>query len=337
MVEIRRMVRRGRRVVHGASAVYHVVNRIAFRRMVLDEQAKAVFLKMLRKQAVFAGVEVLAYCVMTNHFHILVRVPEPCEVDDGELMRRYRELYEAHCPASAADPDVLEKLLSEGGSRAEEWRKRLLDRMHRLSPFMAELKQRFTIWYNQNRNNQGTVWSERFRSTIVQDAPEFAAPVAAYIDLNPVRAELVKDPAEYGYSSYGHAMRGDRSAQSTLTALYHGLRSWAEAIKSYRILLFGKGSEAKGTLHKDTGLINSQRAAMVIADGGKLSWAEYLRTRVGYFTRGGILGSVDFVEGLADSLDAAQEKVRRISRRAHELRGLGGEMRALGAVNRGLV
>lgn len=286
---------RGRRLVHGQSAVYHVVNRIALSSMILNDEVKGQFVRMMRRQAAFAGVEVLAHCVMTNHFHLLVRVPEPKEIDDAELLQRYRALYSHNCPFSAPDPDVLEGLLKEGGDDADAGRKRLMARMHRLSPFVSELKQRFSIWFNKNRHNKGTVWSERFRSIIVEDSPEFTAPVAAYIDLNPVRAKLVEDPSEYSFSSYGAAMIGDRIARDGLEVLYNGKLGWRRALEAYRVLLYGKGSRSKGSVEGDQGLIDASRAKEIVDSGGKLSWAEYLRMRVGYFSRGGILGSSAFV------------------------------------------
>ena len=194
--------------------------------MILDDHAKGQFVKMMWKQAAFAGVKVLSYCVMTNHFHVLARVPEPYEISDKELLRRYRILYGNNAPFSAADPDVLETMLEQGGEEVDELRKRLVARMHNLPSFVSELKQRFSIWYNKNRKNSGTVWSERFRSIIFEDAPEYTAPIAAYIDLNPVRAQIVDDPSDYTYSSYGAAMQvNDNNAREGLVSLYHCVKS----------------------------------------------------------------------------------------------------------------
>ena len=61
------------------------------------------------------------------------------------------------------------------------------------------------------------------------------------------------------------------------------------------MLLYGKGAQSKANPDKDKGVIDSERAQQVIRDGGKLSWAEYLRMRVGYFTRCGALGSSEFI------------------------------------------
>ena len=286
---------RSRLLARGVSAVYHVVNRAALQSMILDDEAKAVFVRQMWRQAAFAGVEVLSYCVMTNHFHILVRIPKPADLTDTELMRRYRILYGEHCPHSAPEPDVMEHLLKEGGSDADVWRRRLHARMHRLSPFISELKQRFSIWFNKHRDNRGTVWSERFKSLIIEDNPEYTAPIAAYIDLNPVRAQMVSDPSDYLFSNYGQLMRGNRSA--SLASLYQGSLPSLEALKAYRVLLFGKGRLAKTQNFDSTGKIDSLLAETVLRRGGALSWAEVLKIRIGYFTRGSVLGSTDFVQG----------------------------------------
>ena len=268
--------------------------------MILDKTCKGQFVRMMWRQAAFAGVEMLSYCVFTNHFHLLVRVPEPHEISDSELLRRYRILYSKNVPFSAADPDVLETMLEQGGEEADELRDRLIARMHDLSAFMSELKQRFSIWYNKNRRSSGTVWSERFRSIFIEDSLEFTAPMAAYVDLNPVRAKIVEDPSDYAFSSYRAAMQvNDNNVREGLVSLYHCAMGWRSAIRSYRVLLYGKGAQSKANPAEDKGMIDSERAQQVIRDGGKLSWAEYLRMRVGYFTRGGALGSSKFIESLS--------------------------------------
>ena len=58
-----------------------------------DDRAKEVLRKVLWQVADFCGVEVLTYCIMSNHFHVLVRVPVLDELSDAELMRRYKVLY----------------------------------------------------------------------------------------------------------------------------------------------------------------------------------------------------------------------------------------------------
>ena len=57
---------------------------------------------------------------------------------------------------------------------------------------MKLLKQRFTQWFNRQRGRKGTLWEERFKSVLVEGTGEVLATMAAYIDLNPVRAGIVK-------------------------------------------------------------------------------------------------------------------------------------------------
>jgi putative transposase len=112
--------------------------------------------------------------------------------------------------------------LRAGGKDAEEWREKLRRRMGDVSVFMRELKQRFAIWYNHKHRNQGTIWSDRFKSVIVEPSREAMVKVAAYIDLNPVRAELVSDPAEYRFCSYAAALGGEKQVRAGYEMIYLG-------------------------------------------------------------------------------------------------------------------
>jgi len=57
------------------AATYHLVSRIVERQFHLHEEEKEVFVELMRLYEDFCGVHVLSYCVMSNHFHILVEVP----------------------------------------------------------------------------------------------------------------------------------------------------------------------------------------------------------------------------------------------------------------------
>ena len=62
--------RRPRMLLEGEDAVYHVVTRTSRRRYWFKAREKEFFVKQLWRQAVFCGVDVLAYCVMSNHVHL---------------------------------------------------------------------------------------------------------------------------------------------------------------------------------------------------------------------------------------------------------------------------
>ena len=57
------------------SALYHTLSRIVDRQYLLDRKGKEQFVRYMRMYEAFSGVRVLTYCIMSNHFHILVEVP----------------------------------------------------------------------------------------------------------------------------------------------------------------------------------------------------------------------------------------------------------------------
>ena len=291
---------RGRHLINGERAVYHVMSRTSCGQRLFGDGEKAMFVRQMRRQAAFCGVEVLAYCVMGNHFHLLVEVPEKRELSDEELLRRYRVLYGERQPPSAPKPEVLEAWLKEDGEIGRELRERLLARMHDLSAFVRELKQRFGIWYNQTHKNKGTIWADRFKSVIVERSAEALSTVAAYIDLNPVRAQLAGDPADYRFCSYARAMGGDAECRRGYERVFCLERAWEDLIPGYRVILYGKGHGSKGAAGKDHGVIDPERVEAVIRAGGKVPLPELLRLRVRYFSDATALGSKAFLSRVGD-------------------------------------
>jgi putative transposase len=77
--------------------------------------------------------------------------------------------------------------------------------MNDISIFFKELKGRFAQWYNRRHRRYGALWAERFKSLLLEGGRAVAT-VAAYIDLNPVRAALCADPKDYRYGSYAEAL-----------------------------------------------------------------------------------------------------------------------------------
>lgn len=80
-------------------------------------------------------------------------------------------------------------------------------RMHDLSEFMKSLLQRFARWFNAKQQRSEMLWEERYKSVIVEDGLATKTMVAC-IDLNPMRARIVKVPEDYRCSSYGEAIGG---------------------------------------------------------------------------------------------------------------------------------
>ena len=59
----------------------------------LDDDEKTRAVELLRRVEEFSGVIVLAYAIMSNHFHIFIYVPEPEDIGDEEILRRINALY----------------------------------------------------------------------------------------------------------------------------------------------------------------------------------------------------------------------------------------------------
>ena len=287
-------------------AYYHCISRIVDRRFVLEAREKEIFVRMMRGYEAYCGVRIITFCVMSNHFHILLEVPRRPSNEllptDAELTERLRK---AQCSFGASTlAQRLEMLRACGDhQRAEELRERFFSTMWDVSYFMRVLKQRFSQWYNRAHDRKGTLWEERFRSVLVE--PDLALRVVAcYIDLNPVRAGLVNDPKEYRWCGYAEAVAGVKESLEAISFVMVGFTTSSSSISkrlaAYRCQLFEaggistRGNEASGRERRgfSAGQVESVRLA-----GGNLGVGETLRCRIRHFTEGLVLGSVEFVEG----------------------------------------
>jgi REP element-mobilizing transposase RayT len=254
-----------------------------------DETAREMFRRQMWQIAEFCGVQILTYAVLSNHFHILVLVPRAVAVSDNELLRRYKLLHPQPTKYQVAKLDVLEKKLVAGDDDMRAWRQRQFALMGDVSQFMKLLKQRFSVWFNHAHQRYGTLWSERFKSVLVENGPVLRA-VAAYIDLNPVRAGLVADPKDYRFCGYAEAVAGNKKLRQSL-AITLEQTDWGTAHKSYRQMLYNTGAKAKS----NAVTLTAAQVERVIKEQGSLPVTELLRCRVRYFTDGAVLGGKAFV------------------------------------------
>jgi hypothetical protein len=119
---------------------------------------------------------------------------------------------------------------------------RFKDRFCDVSLFTKELKERFSRWFNKQNGRRGTLWMDRFKSVLVEGEAALAT-MAAYIDLNPVRAGITDDPMSYEFSGYGDAAGGSKRARRGLCkALNLPQGSWeSRGLARYRLFLFDEG------------------------------------------------------------------------------------------------
>ncbi len=306
---------RRRYVVKRGVGVYHCYGRTVDRQMLFDDGAKEQFVRMLRQAAVFSGVEILTYCVMTNHYHLLVRVDSrAAEVGDAELVRRFRILYgERRCPYLELTADGLEAALREGPD-AEAFREHLRSRMGCLAPFMKTLKQRFSVWFNKSHERVGTLWAERYQSVLIENDPVVLRTVAAYIDLNAVEAGLVGSPGGYRWCGFGAWRAGDGVARAGLLRLCtRGDQMKRASQAEQEAVLKSYGRRLQALAEEDI-----SEGAGVGGVSPAIPRGPVESGRRGTFVRGAVVGTNAFVAQWCE----ASESDRRVGPRAPTCSGL---------------
>ncbi|MBK1833035.1 chemotaxis protein CheW [Roseibacillus ishigakijimensis] len=327
------------------------------RDFVLGEMEKAKFSEFMRLYERLYGLRIVSYCLMSNHFHLLVEVPQrPADEalpDDEGLIAHVEK-----CLGGKAATNLrweLEHYRAQSNNQAaEELRESWFARMWDISQYMKILKQRFTQWFNRVHQRRGTLWEDRFKSVLVEGKGPALKAMAAYIDLNPVRAGICEDPKDYRWCSYGEAVAGGKKATRARQALIwldsftigmtgearerssiqgqEGPCSLDDSLRRWRCYLFGiPESEARqkeelaheqsgGKAHLFRARIPRQKALEVLENGGRLEKADYLRCRVRYFIDGGALGSKAFIEEVFQEAKSHFHSKRKTG--ARSLRGM---------------
>jgi putative transposase len=314
-------------------AIYHCVSRVVDRRFAFGLEEKERFRSFMRMYEKFTGCRVLSYCLMDNHIHLLLEVtPRPAGgLKDVELLSRVGAICDKVTVGLLRDELAEARALLAAGrvreSYVEEIHTRYTYRMHDLSEFMKGLMQRFTQWFNGRHQRSGTLWERAFKSVVVEDG-EAARTMAAYIDLNPVRAGMVSDPAEYRWSSYGEAVGGGakgngKRSREGLVRAWMAHKGWeADASQwsgrdnihsAYRALLLAEGVEkaekrideqgkmGKRVKRKGMPVVEAREERDRLETGHRVAIAKRLRWRLRYFSDGVVIGSREFVDGFYEA------------------------------------
>lgn len=108
---------------------------------------------------------------------------------------------------------------------------------------LQSVGRRYVQYFNDTYGRTGTLWEGRYRATVV-DAEPYLLTCSRYMELNPVRAGMVKSPAHYRHSSYRHNAQGRPDPLITEHELYRRLgRSRARRCAAYRALFRGAVAE----------------------------------------------------------------------------------------------
>ena len=334
-----------RRVLGGSDEnyCYHVMTRTCGAERILEAEDLEGLRIIIRKMALFSGVKVMTYCLLSNHWHLLVKVPSRerflCQFEDrdgeevgsgegrlmGHLATLYSRAYINQLKLELAD--MRERGLEEAALEVlEKYKRRFCD----LRLYVKEVKERFTRWYNRKHQRVGTLWSGRFKSVLVENG-EALRTMAAYIDLNPVRAGIVEDPKDYRWCGYAEAVAGSRHARRGLCMVMGKPQdSWGNAGKQgvegtgegsgawYRCWLMLDGQQVEKDQAADVNHVKIRKgipkeiAEKALAREGKLTAGECLLSRLRYFSEGVAIGSKCFIDALFERHRAEFGERRKI-------------------------
>ena len=213
------------------------MSRIAHKVYFLNEEVRDEFIEMIRRAADFCGIELVSWCIMTNHFHLLVYLPRPTNISEEETLRRYGVL------KGSARLKVLVNELSamrthENGEVDVEKRLKEIQRsMYNIGEFMKIVKQWLTQEYNRRYSHVGTLWESVYRDVLVKETSEELGKRAGYIHLNPIRAAITDDFESYPWSSMTALQRGDEVALMGMRHIYGPAAEKGEILEAHHTLM----------------------------------------------------------------------------------------------------
>jgi len=179
------MPRTARMKIKGEEGYYHIISRTVHKQFLLKDREKERLIDLIKLYQELYFVNIIGYCIMSNHFHLLIKVSTGEEFSDKDIQERVQRFYG--------------KPLYKIGKTVDYFREKLSD----VSEYVKQVKQSFSHWYNKRNDLIGTFWAERFKSGLVESGSALLT-VLSYIDLNPVRAGIVAKPERYRFSSIGY-------------------------------------------------------------------------------------------------------------------------------------
>ena len=161
----------------------------------ISNDDKYYMVGLLKRLDHFFCFDLLCYCIMDNHFHAVIRIKKDAEKEltRTEVKRRYEEFYLGKNQMDARSASCF------------SWR----DKLNDFSYFMWLFLRMTSYRHNRRNERRGSLWQDGVRSVVIESARALSTTLK-YVELNPVRGKLVKNPAEYHWSSWGE-MRGGQA------------------------------------------------------------------------------------------------------------------------------
>lgn len=192
-----------------ATPYYHCVSRCVRKAFLcgVDNQSdvsyehrRAWLESELINQAQVFAIDIAAYAIMSNHYHVVLHINQnqAKSWDLDEVIHRWHQLYKGNALSNRylSDPNFSKAEYKKLQEFAEIWRSRLMD----MGWFIGRLNEKIACQANYEDQCTGRFWEGRFKSQALLDEKALAA-CMAYVDLNPVRAKMAKNPETSEHTS----------------------------------------------------------------------------------------------------------------------------------------
>lgn len=170
------------------------------------DHRRAWLVERLKYQAKVFGIDICAYAIMSNHYHVVVRIDRDRVLgwSDEEIIARWTTLFSGPLLVKAAQAG--KKLTAVQRHTVAEivgiWRQRLYD----ISWFMRCLNETISRRANAEDDCTGRFWEGRFKSQALLDEAALLS-CMAYVDLNPVRAGIAESLEDSNFTSIQERLR----------------------------------------------------------------------------------------------------------------------------------
>ena len=188
----------------------------------------------IKELAALFAIDVAAYAVMSNHYHVVVRVDAERAAgwSDEEVLARWTQLFAGPLLVQRyllpqARVQMGEAQLAMVAEFAATYRQRLAD----LSWFMRRLNETVARMANAEDGCTGRFWEGRFKSQALLDEKAVLAAMA-YVDLNPVRAGMAATPEESDHTSIQERLRQVQAGGAAAQAAEADARPAAPPVKA---------------------------------------------------------------------------------------------------------
>ena len=268
--------------------VYHVMSRTALPGYVLTDHDKSLLLRLITQLSKVYFFDILAFCIMGNHFHLMVRNRKEHHFSDEEILNRLYNYY----PKFRKDPDHWRPIFK---SEIPFWRTKLSN----ISEFIKDVKQRFSRIYNRDNNRKGYFWGDRFKSVLLESGKAVRG-CMAYIDLNPIRANMVKRPEDYPWSSIYLRVKYGRNTETLSDDLYENFSYYGKDTGYFKTEKISDHDVLKFYLKYvyELGLEPSKKGKSIGKNEAKKAFSEFnsLAFRMKVFSNGMVVGSESYIK-----------------------------------------